>query len=72
MNELVWTRAKPTTPGFYFWRASPNETPVCSLVYLDPVTSVLKVENPLGADMQISKTRREWSGPIPLPREAEA
>ena len=81
MNDLVWTREKPTAPGFWFYRLSPPQgrTQVAELAYL-PITcgEKLMVHFANGysqrldnfQEQSIDALNGEWSGPIPLPREA--
>lgn len=60
--DLVWTREAPRRFAFYFKRVWKNAKRTASVV------SVV-LHNPVGPKVRASK-RVEWSGPIPLPKEA--
>lgn len=65
MDRLVWTRERPTEPGWYWWRTTSHERivqvtqmPSGSFWFFVPDVS-LSVESSVG----------QWAGPIPHPEE---
>lgn len=68
--KLVWTDAKPTAPGWYWWRATSRTSP--TMVYVkhrsfsdDRETLYVFNRGPL------SEVPGQFAGPIPLPTEAK-
>lgn len=72
-RALCWTKERPTTPGWYWWRAWRGGTAVVTEVcYSIPVTG----EKRLYAQfvdctkaLYIDQFEGEWAGPIPEPKE---
>ena len=72
---LTWTREKPTTPGWYWWRLSPQtkkEDLVIFQVFFGVKTQRWYAQGgPRPEDIfPVYTIHGEWAGPIPLPTEA--
>lgn len=71
MNELVWTREKPTPEniGDTFWYRHFNvKPPQCVRVFACHRGELWF--GLFGQEHSVALAKGEWAGPIPLPREA--
>ena len=72
MDRLTWTRARPTVPGWYWWR----ENQLCTN---QEHWTVLRIRQEhidkhdvitIGTQVYfVQETPGEWAGPIPHPEE---
>lgn len=70
MTRLVWSKEKPTVPGWYWWRKKgTTERAICQIE--QPVNSkYLWVYCVTGFRMELPSCFGEWAGPLPEPEEA--
>ena len=65
MDELVWTKDKPTKAGYYWYREA--RTYVVEVCFVRGERIVYKCGH--DCDKDLSELAGEWAGPIPEPRE---
>lgn len=69
--DLVWTREAPTCAGWYWVRNGQTKALTIAWEYRGGYWQ--NWPSPGGEDLLVTSTPvefREWSGPIPLPKEA--
>ncbi|MCP9449630.1 MAG: hypothetical protein NNA31_11155 [Nitrospira sp.] len=62
---LRWTTAKPTVPGWYWYRGDAHEADA----FIVEVDSVGQFQWPDGGYQEVSLAKGEWAGPIEEPVE---
>lgn len=66
-DNLRWSKVRPTSQGFYFWRF--NSWSETGIVRIIPMTSGLFADgDSLGRDM-VDQWPGQWAGPIEEPAE---
>ncbi|WP_413935987.1 hypothetical protein [Nitrospira sp. BLG_1] len=66
MDRLVWTRERPTVPGWYWYRDMTTVPRVVSLIQDGYGLVVYGIEEYCN---RLYEVRGEWAGPIPPPEE---
>jgi len=69
---LAWTDAKPTVPGFWYWRPGPDDNdPVdWEVLDLNHITNGRLYRVLIGQSLAVP-TKGQFAGPIPLPVDLE-
>jgi hypothetical protein len=65
MSHLTWTKEKPKTAGWYWWRGLAQETEPL-IVFVDEVGYF---QWPDGASQEVGLTKGEWAGPLDPPKD---
>ena len=65
--DLIWTRQKPATPGWYAWRVGGKVYPYLTKIYRDGETLMADMrDGSWNADHELADVSdREWFGPLP-------
>lgn len=69
MNDLTWTKVKPTVPGWY-WLRAPKHGWRDSVVLLERDGNDGELYMPDDDSTFVNEIDGEWAGPIPMPKEA--
>lgn len=65
---LVWTKERPTVPGWYWQRLIGREN-TCTMAWITLENKKLRCKSIFG-DRQLTRFKGfEWAGPIPMPEE---
>lgn len=67
-GDLVWTRVPPSEPGWW-WIRDLNGRAIIEVKTMAPSYKLCLMSGPVAVPVDITRGV-EWSGPIPLPKEA--